>query len=143
MLTDNLGMRIKRASVGVKTEPQLSNTTKYLSLLRAYRCWYQTRSRHQTALTPTNETAPAPEMTSDGLHWADGSYTVRGIGQALGVPKSTVHRWLNQGRIEGTHRGPGRLWRIQLTDEQIHALRGQVSRATRTPFIRRRNDNGA
>ena len=69
----------------------------------------------------------ASEMTSDGLRWADGSYTVRGVGQAIGVPKSTVHRWLNQRRIEGTHLGPSRLWRIKLTDGQIHALRGQVS----------------
>jgi excisionase family DNA binding protein len=84
----------------------------------------------------------ASEMTSDGLRWANGSYTVRGLGQALGVPKSTVHRWLKQGRIEGAHLAPGRLWRIQLTDAQIHALRGQVSRATRTPFICR-NDNGS
>lgn len=72
------------------------------------------------------------EMTSDGLRWADGSYTVRGVGQALGVPKSTVHRWLQQGRIAGTHLGPGRLWRIKLTDGQLHALRVQVSRAPRT-----------
>jgi excisionase family DNA binding protein len=84
----------------------------------------------------------ASEMTSDGLRWANGSYTVRGLGQALGVPKSTVHRWLKQGRIEGAHLAPGRLWRIQLTDEQIHTLRGQVSRATRTPFLCR-NDNGS
>ena len=84
----------------------------------------------------------ASEMTSDGLRWADGSYTVRGLGQALGVPKSTVHRWLKRGRIEGTHPAPGRLWRIKLTDEQSHALRGQVSHTTRTPCIRR-NDNGS
>jgi hypothetical protein len=84
----------------------------------------------------------ASEMTSDGLRWADGSYTVRGVGQALGLPKSTGHRWLQQGRIEGTHLDPGRLWRMTLTDEQIHALRGQVSCATRTPCIRR-NDNGS
>jgi len=84
----------------------------------------------------------ASEMTADGLRWANGSYTVRGLGQALGVPKSTVHRWLKQGRIEGTHLAPGKLWQIQLTDEQIHALRGQVSRATCTLFLHR-NDGGS
>ena len=85
----------------------------------------------------------AREITAEGRRWADGSYTVRGVGQALGVPKSTVHRWLKQGRIEGTPLGLGRRWRLQLTDEQIHALRGQGRRATPTPFIRRRNDNGS
>jgi len=85
----------------------------------------------------------ASEITADGLRWVDGSYTVRGVGQALGVPKSTGHRWLKQGRLEGTHLGLGRLWRMQLTDEQSHALRGQVHRATHIPFISRRNDKGS
>ena len=85
----------------------------------------------------------ADAMTSDRLRWSDGSYTVRGVVQAVGVSKATVHRWLTQGRIEGTHRGPGKLWRMKLTDGQIHALRVQVSCAPAYPSIRRRNDHGS
>ena len=86
---------------------------------------------------------PADAMMSDRLRWSDGSYTVRGGVQAVGVSTATVHRWLTPGRLEGTHRGPGKLWRMKLADGQIHALRVQVSRAPAYPSIRRRNANGS
>jgi hypothetical protein len=69
------------------------------------------------------------EMTSDGLRWSDGSYTVRGVMQAVGVSKATVHRWLAQGRLQGGHLGPHRLWRMQLTSSQLQALRTQSTHA--------------
>jgi hypothetical protein len=69
------------------------------------------------------------EMTSDGLRWSDGRYTVRGVMQVVGVSKATVHRWLAQGRLKGGHWGPHRLWRIQLTSSQLQALRTQSNHA--------------
>jgi predicted DNA-binding transcriptional regulator AlpA len=36
---------------------------------------------------------------------------------ALGVPASTIHRWLNDGIIAGEQLTPGAPWRIRLTDD--------------------------
>jgi DNA invertase Pin-like site-specific DNA recombinase len=74
------------------------------------------------------------EMAADGLRWSDNRYTVRGVAQAAGVSKSTVHRWLKQGRLKGDYLGSRKLWRIHLTTRQINRLRKEVS-ATPSPSM--------
>ena len=64
---------------------------------------------------------------------------MRGVVDAIGVTKSTVHTWLKQGQLRGTHLGAYMLWRIPLTVEQIGTLRTQADqvrqriRPRRTP----------
>src|SRR5262249_11011725 len=65
-------------------------------------------------------------LTGNRLRWEDGTYTIRGVVDAVGVTKSTVHIWLQQGRIRGTQLGAYMLWRIPLTAEQIGTLRAQA-----------------
>src|SRR5262249_55841331 len=65
-------------------------------------------------------------LMEDRLRWEDGTYTIRGVVDAVGVTKSTVHIWLKQGRIRGTQLGAYMLWRIPLTAEQIGILRAQA-----------------
>jgi DNA invertase Pin-like site-specific DNA recombinase len=62
-------------------------------------------------------------LSPDRLRWADGSYSVRGAVAAIGVTKETIHAWLKNGLIKGTHLGSYMLWKIHLTDEQIELLR--------------------
>ena len=69
--------------------------------------------------------AKSGDMTADRLRWNDGSYTLRGVMDAVEVSKGTVHRWLKQGRIQATQLGPYMLWRFKLTLEQIRTLRAQ------------------
>jgi DNA invertase Pin-like site-specific DNA recombinase len=75
---------------------------------------------------------PAGAMTADGLRWSDNRYTVRGVAQAVGMSKSTVHRWLKQGRLAGEYLGARKLWRITRTSRQINILQKEV-RATPCP----------
>lgn len=72
-------------------------------------------------------------LRPDRLRWDDGAYTIAGVVQAVGVNKTTVHTWLQQGRLQGRHLGPYMLWRIDLTDEQISALRRQADQHRRIP----------
>jgi hypothetical protein len=72
------------------------------------------------------------EMTADGLRWRDGAYTIRGVMLALGVEKSTVHRWVQQGRLHGHHDGPYMPWRFTLTQHQLRTLRRRVRRKGRS-----------
>ena len=72
-------------------------------------------------------------LRPDRLRWDDGAYTIAGVVQAVGVNKTTVHTWLKQGRLQGRHLGPYMLWRIDLTEEQIRALRRQADRNRRVP----------
>jgi excisionase family DNA binding protein len=56
------------------------------------------------------------------------------VAQAVGVSKSTVHRWVKQGRLKGDYLGSRTLWRIHRTTRQIHRLRKEVS-ATPSPSM--------
>ena len=93
--------------------------------LRGKNVWY----RRQLWGLSSEQTG---EMTVDGLRWSDNRSTVRGVAQAVGVSKSTVHRWLKQGRFKGEYLGLRKLWRIHLTTRQINRLRKEVS-ATPSP----------
>ena len=73
------------------------------------------------------------ERTADGLRWRDGAYTIRGVMQVLAVDKSTVHHWIEQGRLHGEHDGPYMPWRFTLTQQQIRRLRRSVRRTGRSP----------
>ena len=46
--------------------------------------------------------------------------------QAVGVNKGTVHTWLELGRRKGWQLGPSMGWHIDLTAEQMSALRQQA-----------------
>jgi DNA invertase Pin-like site-specific DNA recombinase len=62
-------------------------------------------------------------LNPDRLRWADGSYTVRGVVETIGVTKDTVHGWLKKGLIKGTQLGSYMLWKINLTEAEIKSLR--------------------
>ena len=52
--------------------------------------------------------------------------TVAAAAAALNVAPSTLHRWLNDGFIQGEQATPGAPWRIRLTDE-LQARFGEVA----------------
>jgi hypothetical protein len=68
------------------------------------------------------------DMTPDRLRWADGTYTIRGVMQALSVSKGTVHRWRKEGRLKGHQKSPYMPWRFPLAQQQIQTLLAQVKR---------------
>jgi hypothetical protein len=65
-------------------------------------------------------------LRPDRLRWDDGAYTIAGVVQAVGVNKGTVHTWLELGRMKGWQLGPYMGWHIDLTADQISALRQQA-----------------
>ena len=60
--------------------------------------------------------------------WPDGSYSIQGAAEALGVTAQTVFKWLKKGRLHGRQLTKGQPWQIDLTDEQFQLLRAQVRR---------------
>jgi hypothetical protein len=65
------------------------------------------------------------------LQWADGTYSVVGIAEAVGVIPGTVYKWLQRGRIKGQQIANGMPWRISLTLPEIASLRDYVQRVRR------------
>ncbi|MEE8286979.1 MAG: recombinase family protein [Gammaproteobacteria bacterium] len=110
--------------------------TTYGGAFQAKNIWYL---REKWSWPNVKEAGLRP----DRLRWDDGAYTMQGVVQVVGVDKSTVHIWLKQGRLIGTHLGPYMPWRIALTQKQIDTLRQQAEqvrlkrkrRVTRGPHL--------
>jgi DNA invertase Pin-like site-specific DNA recombinase len=64
--------------------------------------------------------------------WPDGSYSVRGAAEALGITGQTVFKWLRKGRLVGEQLAKGMPWQISLSKKRIAELSGQVRRAKRS-----------
>ena len=60
--------------------------------------------------------------------WPDGSYSVQGAAEALGVTAQTVFKWIGKGRLTGRQLNKGQPWQIILPDEQIALLAAQIRR---------------
>lgn len=60
--------------------------------------------------------------------WPDGSYSVQGAADALGITEQTVFKWLKRGRLQGCQLVKGQPWQIDLTDKQIGMLQAKVRR---------------
>ena len=71
-----------------------------------------------------NGVAPNPPR------WPDGSYSVQGAAEALGVTAQTVFKWLRKGRLVGRQLAKAQPWQIPITDEQIAALRAPAQRSS-------------
>jgi DNA invertase Pin-like site-specific DNA recombinase len=75
------------------------------------------------------------------LQWPDGSYTLAGVADAVGVHLRTVHTWVARGMLETRQvyrRGP---LKIAVSAEQLRALREYVARVRRLPHATRANHN--
>jgi DNA invertase Pin-like site-specific DNA recombinase len=57
------------------------------------------------------------------MQWEDGTYSVPGAAKVLGVSRNAIFKWLRSGRLQGHQVTKGMPWRIELTEEQISALK--------------------
>jgi DNA invertase Pin-like site-specific DNA recombinase len=64
--------------------------------------------------------------------WEDGTYSVRGASEAIGVYPGTIHKWLRNGRIRGQQPRRGTPWKITLSDREIIDLQEYVRRVRRS-----------
>jgi hypothetical protein len=60
------------------------------------------------------------------LRWADGTYSVRGVIEELGVCSGTVYNWLKNGRLEGHQSRQGAAWKVVLTPDKIEELQAYL-----------------
>jgi DNA invertase Pin-like site-specific DNA recombinase len=71
-------------------------------------------------------------VSTHPLRWADGTYSVQGAAQVLGVFPGTVYKWLRTGRLEGYQLRPGVPWKITLTPDKMVALQQYLQQARHT-----------
>ena len=70
--------------------------------------------------------------SANPAQWPDGSFSVQGAADALGVTSQTIFDYLAHGFLEGRQLTKGQPWQIELSDQQIATLRARVSRTRRS-----------
>jgi len=87
-------------------------------------------------LLRTRWAIPTSQITAAGTpnpsRWPDGSYSVQGAADSIGVTTQVIFDYLAKGLISGTHRAKGEPWKISLTDQQIEQLQLRLRRMGRS-----------
>lgn len=86
--------------------------------------------RKQLGLPPVKHHGCRP------LRWEDGTYSVEGAAQKLGVFPGTVYKWLQTGRLEGYQLRKGLPWKIVLPPEEIESFQVYLAHTRRLPKSR-------
>lgn len=60
--------------------------------------------------------------------WPDGSYSIQGAAEALGITTQTVFKWLKRGWLSGHQLVKGMPWQIMIEDSQLPELRALAER---------------
>jgi DNA invertase Pin-like site-specific DNA recombinase len=82
--------------------------------------------RTRLGLPSVNPNGPLPNQGEDG------TYSVAGAAEAVGVYPGTIYTWLKSGRIHGEQPRKGTIWRIHLTPPDIAELQKHLARARRS-----------
>lgn len=84
------------------------------------------RKRWGITTVKINGTAANPQR------WSDGSYSVQGAAEILGVTSQTIFDWLRKGWLSGRQLAKGMPWQISLPPEQAAELKTRVRRTSRS-----------
>jgi len=69
------------------------------------------------------------EAGHNPFRWSDGTYSIQGVAETIGVSTSIVRYWLRKGIMQGKQIAKGGPWKISLVDEQIKTFRDKVKRS--------------
>lgn len=78
---------------------------------------------------------PAVKLSPKGaspVRWPDGSYSVQGAAEAIGIYPNTIFGYLANGLITGRQKAKGQPWQIDLTTEQIGQLQRRLLHTRRS-----------
>ena len=73
------------------------------------------------------------KINGSGLNpprWPDGTYSVQGAAEVLGITSQTIFDWLRKGWLSGHQLAKGMPWQISLSEEQAMELKSRVRHTT-------------
>jgi hypothetical protein len=84
------------------------------------------RKRWGITTVKLNGTAANPQR------WPDGSYSVQGAAEILGITSQTIFDWLRKGWLSGQQLAKGMPWRISLSPKQTAEFKARVRHTSRS-----------
>jgi DNA invertase Pin-like site-specific DNA recombinase len=129
---DRLRQRVTELNAAGKMDKEIAATLNEEGFVAARGCAFKggnvwlLRTRWGVPTVKINGKSANPEQ------WPDGSFSVQGAADALGVTSQTIFDYLAHGFLEGRQLTKGQPWQIELSDQQIATLRARVSRTRRS-----------
>jgi DNA invertase Pin-like site-specific DNA recombinase len=126
--TPVLERRIRELAKAGKFDREIADILNAEHFMSARGVPFQSNNVHLLRKRFGIRTAKINGVEDNPPRWPDGSYSIQGAAEALGITTQTVFKWLRRGRLAGRQLRIGQPWKIQLTSAKIKVLRGQVRR---------------
>lgn len=130
--TDQLQSRIRALNATQKLDAEIATILNDEGLRTAHATpfsssmIYGLRKKWKIATVKINGSEANPRR------WPDGSYSVQGACDLLGITPQTIFDWLKNGRLSGKQLAKGMPWQIFLTEEQAITLKAGTRHTTRS-----------
>jgi len=128
--SERIRRRIRELHAEGKLDDEIADSLNREGLSGAKGCRFSNKTvwllRRDIGLAAVKPNGPLPPR------WDDGSYSMHGAAEAIGVYPGTVHKWIRNGRIHGEQLRKGTPWKVFLTDLQITQLRDYAQGARRS-----------
>jgi hypothetical protein len=130
--TDQLQNRIRELNALQKLDADIATILNGEGLRTAHGTLFSSamihvlRKKWRIPTVKINGTEPNPSR------WPDGSYSVQGACEILGITPQTIFDWIKKGWLSGKQLAKGMPWQIFLTEGQAVELKARVRRTTRS-----------
>jgi len=125
---EQLEQRVRELNAAGKMDGEIAQAINDEGIMSARGVPFRGETVHLLRKKWGIRTAKINGVEANPAQWPDGSYSIQGAAEALGITSQTVFKWLRRGRLAGRQSTKGQPWQIHLTTEQISILRSQVRR---------------
>ena len=130
--TTVLERRIRELARDGKFDREIADILNEEHIMSARGVPFQSNNVHLLRKRFGIRTAKINGVEDNPMRWPDGTYSVQGAAEALGVTPQTIFKWLGRGHLSGRQKETGQPWQIELTPAKIRALTTQVRRIKRS-----------
>lgn len=126
--TDRLEKRIRQLTMSGMFDREIAENLNKEQFVSARGVPFQSNNVHLLRKRFGIRTAKINGIENNPARWPDGTYSIQGAADALGITTQTVFKWLHKGRLTGKQNRPGQPWKLQLSSAKIRALKSRVRR---------------
>ena len=126
--TNRLEKRIRQLAMSGMFDREIAENLNKEQFVSARGVPFQSNNVHLLRKRFGIRTAKINGIENNPARWPDGTYSIKGAAEALGITTQTVFKWLHKGRLTGKQNRPGQPWKIQLSPAKIRALKSRVRR---------------
>jgi hypothetical protein len=123
---DQLQSRIRELNASNKMDAEIAIILNAEGLCSAHGPAFTGETIHLLRKRWHIRTVKINGSTVNPRRWPDGTYSVQGAAEVLGITSQTIFDWLRKGWLSGHQLAKGMPWQIILSEEQAMELRTRV-----------------